>query len=142
MNLKWERPGCFIFVALLLVLSIQPGMAQEAQTPEDDGASTRQQFGGPNSVPGQLADDERLTESLTGRTMLQNYFDWKDGVREKHGFSFSLDYTMGFVGATNTLNDEDTFAGGAVRFFGSWDLVGRKSGNTGTFIWKVEHRHK
>ena len=87
MSVKWKRPGFFILVALLLVLSIQPGMAHEAQTPEDDGSLTRQQFGGPSSVPGQLADDERLKESLTDHTMGQGYFEWKDGLREKHGFS-------------------------------------------------------
>jgi porin len=117
-------------------------MAQEAQTPEDDESSTHQQFGGPNSVPGQLADDERLKESLTGRTMLQDYFDWKDRLREKHGLNFSLDYTAGFLGASNTLGAEDSFAGGAVRFFGTWDLTGRDSGNTGSFVWKIEHRHR
>jgi len=142
MRLQWKRPGCFILVALLLVLWIQPGMAQEAQTSEDDGSSTSQQFGGPNSVPGQLADDARLKESLTDRAIFQDYFDWKDGLRKKHGLSFSLDYTVGILGATNTLNAEDTFAGGAVRFFGSWDLIGRESGNTGSFVWKIEHRHK
>jgi len=142
MNSTWNGLGCIILVALLLVLSIQPAMARAAQTPEGGESSAPQQFGGPNSVPGQLADDARLTESLTARTLGQSYFDWKDGLREKHGFSFSLDYSAGFVGATNTLNTEDSFAGGAVRFFGSWDLVGRESGNTGTFIWKVEHRHK
>jgi porin len=142
MNSAWKRHGCLILMALLLVLSIQPAMARAAQTPEGDESSAPQQFGGPNSVPGQLADDARLTESLTGRTLGQSYFDWKDGVREKHGLSFTLDYTAGLVGATNTLNDEDTFAGGAVRFFGSWALVGRESGNTGSFIWKVENRHK
>jgi len=140
-----------IFVALLLAFSLQPAIAQEAQTPEepleaeapeDDGTSTLQQFGGPASVPGQLADDERLKESMTGRTMLQGYFDWKDRLREEHGVNFSVDYTTGLLGATNTLGDEDTFAGGAVRFFGTWALFGRESGNTGTFVWKVEHRHK
>lgn len=142
MSLKGKRSGCFILVTLLLALSIQPGMAQEAQSPEEDGSSTAQQFGGPNSVPGQLADDERLTESLTGVSMPQGYFDWKDGLKEDYGVSFSLDYTMGLVGATNTLYSEDFFAGGAVRFFGRWDLIGRESGNTGTFVWKVENRHK
>jgi porin len=142
MNSAWKRPGCLILTALLLVLSTQPAMAQAAQTPEGDESSAPQQFGGPNSVPGQLADDARLTESLTGRTLGHGYFDWKDGVREKHGLSFTLDYTAGLVGATNTLNDEDTFVGGVVRFFGSWDLVGRESGNTGSFIWKVKNRHK
>jgi porin len=117
-------------------------MAQETQSPEDDESSTDQQFGGPNSVPGQLADDERLKESLTGRTILQDYFDWKDRLREKHGLNFSLDYTAGFLGASNTLGAEDNFAGGAVRFFGTWDLTGRDSGNTGSFVWKIEHRHR
>jgi porin len=109
---------------------------------EDEEASTPQQFGGPNSVSGQLADDARLTESMAGREKLRGYFDWKDRLREEEGFSYSLDYTAGIFGASETIGDEDTFSGGAVRFFGSWDLVGRKSGNTGTFIWKVEHRHK
>jgi len=117
-------------------------MAQETQSPEVDETSTSQQFGGPNSVPGQLADDERLTESLTDRATLQDYFDWKDAVREKHGVNYSLDYTAGILSATNTIGEEDTFAGGAARFFGTWDLLGRESGNTGTFVWKIEHRHK
>jgi porin len=142
MSVKWKRPGFFILVALLLVLWIQPGMAQEAQTPEDGGSLTRQQFGGPNSVPGQLADDERLKESLTDVTLPQSYTDWKKNLLEKHGVDFSVDYTAAAFGATNTLNNEDTFAGGAVRFFGRWDLIGRDSGNTGTFVWKVENRHK
>jgi porin len=28
-----------------------------------------------------------------------------------------------------------------LRFYGSWDAIGRESGNTGTFVWKVEHRN-
>ena len=100
MNLSLKRPSCFILVALFLVLSGQQGMAQTAQAPEGDANVAVQQFGGPNSVPGQLADDERLTESITGSTPVQGYFDWKDGLREKYGLSFSLDYTLGAVGAT------------------------------------------
>ena len=63
-------------------------------------------------------------------------------MREDHGLDFSVDYTAGILGATNTIGEEDTFAGGAVRFFGKWDLVGRDSGNTGSFVWKIEHRQK
>ncbi len=141
MDLKIYEYGYCLLVALLL--SIQPGIAQEAQSPgETSGSSTSQQFGGPNSVPGQLADDARLTESLTGVTLGQRYFDWKDGINEKHGLNFTLDYTMGLSSASQTLGEEDFFAGGAARFFGTWDLVGRDSGNTGSFVFKVEHRHK
>jgi porin len=142
MNVKWKRPGCFILVALLMMLSIQPGVAQEAQTLEDDGSLTHQQFGGPSSVPGLLADDKRLTKSLTDVTLPQSYSDWKKSLLEKHGVDFSVDYSATVINATNTLNDEDTFAGGVIRFFGQWDLVGRESGNIGSFIWKVENRHK
>lgn len=127
---------------MLLTISLQPGMAQEAHTSKDDEAAGTQQFGGPNSVPGQLADDARLEESLIGVDVAQGYFDWKEGFRKKHGLNFSVDYTAGILSATNTLGSDDTFAGGALRFFGTWDLVGRESGNTGTFVWKIEHRHR
>jgi porin len=142
LNLKSKQPGSFILAALLLAVSIQPGLAQEAQTPEESGTSTAAQFGGPNSVQDQLADDARPKDSLTDRTMLQDYFNWKDDLRKEHGLSFSIDYTAGVLAATNTLGGEDIFASGAVRFYGSWDLIGRESGNTGSFVWKIEHRHR
>jgi porin len=142
MNVKWKQPVCFIIVTLVLMLSIQPELVQATQTPESDGSSTVQQFGGPSSVPGQLAADERITESLTNVSLPQSYTDWKKSLLEKYGLALTLDYNANIVGATNTLNDDDTFAGGVVRFFGQWDLVGRESGNTGSFIWKVENRHR
>ncbi len=142
MRLKWQRTGRLIFVALMLVLSAQPGMAQETQTVEADSSSATPQFGGPNSVPGQLADDAKVRGSLAGDLKLRGYFAWKDRVSDKYGISFTLDYTAGLLAATNTLNADDTFSSGAVRFFGTWALVGRESGNTGTFVWKVENRHK
>ena len=36
---------------------------------------------------------------------------------------------------------EDQASSGMVRFYGAWDLVGRESGNSGAFVWKVENRH-
>ena len=86
-----------------------------------------------SAVPAQLDDDRRLTESLTGVTTPQTYANWKEALREKHGFDYSVDYSATVMGATNTLNEEDSFAGGVVRFFGQWDLVGRDFGNTGSF---------
>ena len=142
MNVSLKRPGCFVTIALGLLLSIQSTMVQAGQTPENDRSTVMQQFGGPGSVPGQLAEDARLKESLTDVSLPQNYTDWKENLRKEHGLSFTLDYTVGFVGATNTLYDDDSFSGGAARLYGSWELVGRESGNTGTFIFKAEHRHR
>ena len=126
-----------IFLASLLMMVSQSLVADEYSD-----SSTVQQFAGPGSVPGQLAEDARLTDSLTDVTVPQSYTDWKKGLFEKRGLNFTVDYSATGIAATNTLNDEDSFAGGVVRFFGQWDLVGRDSGNTGSFIWKIEHRHK
>ncbi|MCK5276871.1 MAG: carbohydrate porin [Cyclobacteriaceae bacterium] len=134
--LQCKQAGCFALVSLGILLFAQSGMAQ---TTSD---TTQAQFGGPGSVQGQIADDTRHKESLAKTGKLQDYFDWKDRLREKHGLSYSVDYTSAILGATNTLNNDNTFASGAFRFYGYWDIVGRKSGNTGSFIWKVEDRHK
>jgi porin len=158
MSPEWKRLGCLV-LATLLAASVQPGTAQETQAPEEpqeagasgepqqapaeeDGSSTQAPFGGPGSVQGQLADDAKDRTPFIEVGGLQRYLDWKDRLREEHGFSFSVDYTAGVLGATETLGDEDSGASGAVRFFGQWDLTGRDSGNTGTFVWKVENRHK
>ena len=138
-----RRSSCLgLVVVLLLVLSAQIASADEAPAPQDPRAVTRAQFGGPNSVPGQLEDDARPKRTLVRSTMLEGYFNWKDCLKKRYGLSYTLDYTAGVLGATRTLGTEDSGASGAVRFFGAWDLVGRRSGNTGTFIWKIENRHK
>ena len=142
MNEQRIQSGLFILVALLMVLSAQPGMAQEEQTPEDDGSSTGTQFGGPGSVAGQLAEDASPKDPLTGLNMLPQYFEWKDRLAVDKGFSYTLDYTAGYLTASKTIGDEDSGSSGAVRFLGSWTLLGRDSGNTGTFVWKLENRHK
>ena len=141
MDFKWKQSNGLILAAMLLVSSVQPVMAQESQVLEDDGISTIQNFAGPGSVPGQLSEDKRLRGSLTNVDMPQSYSDWKKDLREEHGFDFTVDYSATYTSATNTLNSDDSFAGGVIRFFGQWDLVGRDSGNTGSFIWKIENRH-
>ena len=71
-----------VLTGLLVVAMSHAAFAQETQ-PSDDETPPVQQFGGVGSVPGQLADDERLTESLTGKTFGQDYLDWKSTVHEK-----------------------------------------------------------
>lgn len=142
MRFNWKSPSCNIVILFLLVLWVQPGIAQETQTPNDDESISYPQFGGPDSVQDQTIDDARQKDSISGVDILKGYSGWKENLRKKHGFSFTLDYTAGLVGVSNALYDEDFFSGGAARFYGAWDLVGRESGNTGTFVWKVENRHK
>jgi len=58
----------YLTLAALLAITISgAAVAQEEPEPGVDKNQSAQQFGGPSSVPGQQADDERLTESLTGK---------------------------------------------------------------------------
>ena len=53
-----------------------------------------------------------------------------------------IDYTSVYQNASDTVpGGEDEAAAGMLRLYGAWDLIGRESGNTGTLIWKFEHRH-
>jgi len=100
------------------------------------GPDREPQWGGPNAVENQLRNDAAVDRP----SLFERYFDWKTGLTEKHGFSFSVDYSAVYLGA-NESPGEDRASSGMVRFFGAWDLVGRGTKNTGTFVWKVEHRH-
>jgi porin len=109
-----------------------PSAAQESETGEAEGP----RWGGPNAVENQLRDDAEVDRP----TLFERWFEWKDGLTEKHGFTFSVDYSVVGLEASESPG-EDRSAGGMIRFFGAWDLVGRGTRNTGTFVWKVEHRH-
>jgi porin len=109
-----------------------PVSAQEADPGKNRGPS----FGGPDAVGNQLRDDAEVDRP----TLFDNWFEWKNALTEKRGLSLSVDYSAVYLGA-NESPGEDRAASGMVRFFGSWDLVGRGTKNTGSFVWKVEHRH-
>ena len=86
-------------------------------------------FGSPDAVPNQLARDE------SGWTQLQRDL-------AERGIRFSVDYSSVALKASSALpGADDDSAGGMVRFYGTWDLVGQGSPDTGSFIWKLEHRH-
>jgi porin len=123
--------------AMALPLAASPALAEG-----DDGdtGESRPGLGGPDQVDNQLASDAGPKEPLLKLTFLDGYFAWKSQVKEDTGFSFGLDYSTVFFGANESLG-EDSAAAGMFRFFGTWDLVGRKSGNAGGIVYKVEHRH-
>ena len=88
-------------------------------------------FGGPDSVDNTIKDNKTDSQK-----------PWRDSLAEEHGFTFGLDYNVLALTATNTqAGTDDSSASGVARFYGSWNLIGRESGNTGGLVWKVEHRH-
>jgi porin len=126
------RVSPIVVVICLLGLWTTSIVAQEPAGVDDQAP----RFGGPNAVENQLHDDRAVDRP----TFFEKYFAWKDELTEKHGFSFGIDYSAAWLGADSSPS-EDRAAGGMLRFFGSWDLVGRNTKNTGAFVWKVEHRH-
>ena len=113
----------------------------------DEGAGTRN-FGGPNAVPNQLESDAFEAIGAWGTQRGESWDAWKKKLQEEHGFGIGLDYTGVYFKADDAEGlglpagtQSDKSAGGIARLFGSWDLLGRDSGNTGSFVWKIESRH-
>ena len=73
-------------------------------------------------------------------SLFERYFDWKTDLTEKHGFSFSVDYSAVYLGASESPGPRPG-VGRHDPLLRAWDLVGRGTKDTGAFIWKVEHRH-
>jgi porin len=107
---------------------------------QDEAEERRPNLGSPDQVDNQIESDAAPGEPLLKLTFLDGWFAWKQRLKENTGFGFGLDYSTVFYGANESVG-EDQAAAGMVRFFGSWDLVGRESGNSGGLVYKIEHRH-
>jgi porin len=130
------RTGATTIAAALPVLLFALGANYATAQDSGDSHGEGPRWGGPDAVENQLRDDAEVDRP----SLFERWFEWKSGLTEDHGFSFSVDYSAVWLGADSSPG-EDQSAGGMVRFFGAWDLVGRRTKNTGTFVWKVENRH-
>jgi len=103
------------------------------------------QFSGPNSVGATLKREDTKKPSIIKydpfKSVREPYFRFKKKIKDKYGLAFSFDYNSLVQTATESPGDK-TAAGGVARAYGRWDLVGRNSGNTGTFVYKFENRHR
>ena len=149
-------------VLILLLLLFQTGLAQSQPLYEDQledsaddplelqgvqfrsGYGDVPSFGGPGSVGSGLRQDNEAKQGILRLKfmdrMFKPWFDFKGRLNNKLGLAFGLDYTAIYQIATESPGEDDA-AGGIFRFFGSWTLFGRDSGNTGTFTYKIENRH-
>jgi porin len=85
-------------------------------------------FGGPDAV-GNLVQEREVKPDLRER------------LKKEHGLDMGVDYSAVYLQASDSLEDDDDAAGGMLRFFGTWDVVGRGTKSNGGVTWKVEHRH-
>jgi porin len=98
-------------------------------------------LGSVDQVDNRIAFDDVVKQPIFELTFLQAYFDFKKNLKENIGLSFALDYTSVYFGTNSKIGSTEA-GSGIFRFYGAWDLIGRKSGNTGALVYKLEHRHK
>lgn len=92
--------------------------------------SAETNFGSPNTVENTIKENKRSKQS------------WRELLEKDHQFTFGLDYqVLGLSASSPTQGGEDKAAGGVVRLYGAWDLIGLESVNRGGLVWKIEHRH-
>ncbi|OBT12159.1 porin [Vibrio sp. UCD-FRSSP16_10] len=86
-------------------------------------------FEGPDSVENTIA------------TQKQNQKHWREDLAD-NGFTFGADYfSLGLYSGDATDGGDAASASGVARVYGQWNLVGKNSANTGSLVWKFEHRH-
>ena len=129
-----NNPGKFFHVVLLTMVIALPAFGSE------EGGKN---FGGPNAVENTLEDDAAVTGAALGDRLAESWFDWKAKVQDDTGFGLGLDYSAVWLGSDKSgLSGEDAASSGMIRIYGAWELVGRGGANSGSFVWKVENRHK
>jgi porin len=108
------------------------------------GYTSEESVGGPSSTSEQLEADDRVVEPVVRLQWIDDavapYYDFKRTLADRYGLAFGTDY-MATLQAASQSPGSDEATTGIFRFFGSWDVFGRASGNTGSLVYKVEHRH-
>ena len=109
------------------------------------GRSNQASFGGPGSVASQIQSDNKPRQSVVDAQETSGdrgpYMTLKDRMKADYDLVFGLDYNMLIQHSSASLGEQDA-AGGTLRFFGSWTVLGKETGNPGSIAFKVEHRHR
>jgi porin len=109
------------------------------------GHSTRQVWGGPNSVEGQLEELDRVAEPAFRFPGIYDAFepwrDWKRNLSNSKGIDFNGQYTSLYQSASDSLTDDDQAFGGVLRLVGRWTLVGGDGTDYGALQVMLDHRH-
>ncbi|MHC5114761.1 MAG: carbohydrate porin [Planctomycetota bacterium] len=88
-----------------------------------------------------MREDTRPHSNFFDVNILDSWEALKDDLYEETGLRLGGDYSVLAQHATDS-EGEDHAASGIMRFYGTWDAIGRHADNTGALIYKVEHRHR
>jgi porin len=124
----------------------QSGVEESESVPHKSGYRAKDSgFNGPSSVRAQLEEDDELKDPVVRfphiDQALKPWLDFKHWVNQTIGLQFGFDYTTLFQWLSHSQTNEDHARMGIFRAYGSWTLIGRDTGNPGTLVYKVDHRH-
>ena len=132
---------------VLCGISCHVAAAGDTSTPARFGSTdvdTNAAFGGPSSGAAQIQSDDKPKASVfdihATTSTFQRYYNFKEQLPEEYGLAFGIDYNMLLQHASESLGKE-TAAGGGLRFFGSWTVLGEETGTPASIEFKVENRH-
>jgi porin len=111
-----------------------PVKDEEAQVYDPDS------FIAPQAVQNQLRDDLESHPSFLGKNFFEPLDEWKKWLYDKTGLKIGGDYNALYLIATDSLGDQQS-GSDVFRGYGSWELLGRGTPDTGSLIYKVEYRH-
>ena len=99
------------------------------------------ELGGPDGVASDLETAETRDASRARLELIENWQEWKNGVRDSSGLSFGLTALMLYQNASDVVpGADDEAAGGVYRFQGSWVAIDRDGKNPGRLEWRLEYR--
>jgi porin len=96
---------------------------------------------GPGSTVSVLTEDAKDANDVLGIDVQKSWADRKAKIKENTGLDFGIDYNVLGYAATSSAG-RDSSASGSARVFGQWELLGRDGPNSGSLVFKIEHRHR
>ena len=125
---------------LILGLLLAPASAEEDASPK-----VANLMGGPTDVGRAINDNNREAASVfvfpSVDRAVEPWVNWKARMLEKYGFGLGADYQAVYQHASKSLGDQDA-ASGFFRLFWNWTLLGRRTDYPGSFVFKLEERHR
>jgi porin len=140
-NTLSSRSFIVLTTATILAVSAQPLYAQSNGTSAPGDARS---FGGPEGVSSQIdiayEDKDSTFEPGGLERGMQSYYDWKQRLKDEHGFAIGFTGYWLYQNASDTLGSEDDAWGQIYRLQGNWTLLGRGTGHPGRIEYRIEHR--
>jgi hypothetical protein len=143
---KSKKIDLKITMALIFAMSLTSAFAEDQKLNKSGYKKDPQGFSAPGSTTEQLQEDDEIKNPAlvfeSFDNLLQPWFGWKTRLNENTGLQLGVAYTSLFQSASNAPAGIDKNAeSGILRISGRWALHNAESGNTGTLVFSMDHRH-